>query len=273
MRRPAFVAVLALLALAPGVGARGGAEIDGVRAKALAVQLAALGPRVAGSEAERRGQELVAARLRALGYRVVLQPFPLPRGGSSRNVVAVPDGPPRALVVAHVDSVREGRGANDNASGVAVLLELARALRDRAGVMLVATGAEERRETGSRMHLGARRLLRGLSARGRASIRLAVALDMVGVGARLHVRGLEAAPNASAHLLLRYTPAASYLRDPGWSDHAELTRAGIPAAWLEWRDDACYHAACDTAGRLRPARLQAAGEAALRALRAVLVER
>ncbi len=207
----------------------------------------------------------------ALGYRVVVQRFPLPKGGSSANVVAVPRGLPRVLLVAHLDSVHEGPGANDNGSGVAVLLELARALRGREGVMPAATGAEERHETGARVHLGALRLLRGISARGRASIRLAVSLDMVGIGSRLHVRGIERAPNRSARSLLARAAFATYLRDPGWSDHAELARAGIPAAWLEWREDACWHKACDLLAE--PATMALSGEIVLRAARAALLGR
>ncbi len=241
--RPLAVAVV-LIALVLAASATAG-EISGARALTVVRELAAPGPRIAGSANEQRARGIVAARLRALGYRVVLQHFPLPKGGAS---------------------------ANDNASGVAVLLELARALRGREGVMLATTGAEERVETGSRMHLGAARLLRGLSRAGRASIRLALSIDMVGVGETLHVLGLEASPNRSARLVLAQG-RATYLPDRAASDHAELTRAGIPAAWLEWRDDRCWHSACDTVARVEPARLATAGELALRAARAALAAR
>lgn len=238
------------------------------------MELAALGPRPAGSLAERRAGAIVAARLRELGYRVVVQRFPLPRGGASRNVVALSPGPIRAVVVAHLDGVRAGPAANDNGSGVAVLLELASALRGRPGALLAALGAEERVETGSRLHLGSARLLRGLSLSGRSRIRVALALDMVGVGSRLHVRGIEPAPNRSATRALARARAlglsATYLRDPGWSDHAELSRGGLPAAWLEWREDACWHSACDTAGRVEAANLEAIGELALATVRSAL---
>ncbi|MBI4171986.1 MAG: M28 family peptidase, partial [Actinobacteria bacterium] len=83
-----------------------------------------------------------------------------------------PRGLPRVLLVAHLDTVHDGPGASDNGSGVAVLLELARALRGEVGVLLAVTGAEERVETGSRTHLGAVRLLRGLSREGRALMAL-----------------------------------------------------------------------------------------------------
>lgn len=170
--------------------------------------------------------------------------------------------------MAHVDGVSEGPAANDNGSGIGVLLELARLLRDDEGVLLAAVGAEERVETGSPVHLGSQALARRLSPAERRSVRLAVSLDMVGVGTSLHVRGLEASPNRSARLLLEH--GGTYVPDSGQSDHAELTRAGIPAAWIEWRDDPCWHDACDRAVRLKPWKLGAAARLALAAIRGVL---
>ena len=212
--------------------------------------------------------ELLDRRFAALGYRLTFQGFPLPRGGSSTNVVARSEGTARVLVVAHLDGVGAGPAANDNASGVAVLLELARGLRGEPGVVFAALGAEERAETGSRLHLGSHFLLAELTAAERESVALAISLDMVGVGTHLHVRGIEPRPNRSAGLIL--ARGGTYLRDPGWSDHAELTRGGIPAAWIQWRPDPCWHRACDTAGRVKPWKLGAAARLALAAIRDAL---
>jgi aminopeptidase YwaD len=173
-----------------------------------------------------------------------------------------------------VDGVAGTVAANDNASGVAVLLELARAFEPRDGVLLAALGAEERIMTGSPLHLGSARLVRGFSVAGKRRIRIALSLDMVGVGSRLHVRGLEAAPNRSARLVLAGGRArgiaVSYRRDTGQSDHAELTRAGIPAAWVMWHWDSCWHRACDQPHRISPAKLAAAGRLAVAAVRGAL---
>lgn len=231
----------------------------GERALATVRQLARERP--AGSAGERAVARIVAARLRGLGYRVVEQPFRLPAGGTSRNVVAETGGPSKVVIVAHVDGVRGTVAANDNASGVAALLELARALSGREGVLLAALGAEERVVTRSRLHLGSARLTVGLARRAK---RLAVSIDMVGVGKRLYVRGVETQPNFSASLLLA-RGGATYLRDPGDSDHAELTRAGIPAAWVQRRRDACWHAPCDRIERVDARKMQAAYELVLRA--------
>jgi aminopeptidase YwaD len=270
-----YAAVLAALALAtaasPGRSEPSnrlllGAPGAGQRALATVRQLARERP--AGSAGEAVVARIVAGRLRSLGYRVVEQPFRLPRGGMSRNVVANGGGPTKVVIVAHLDGVLGTVAANDNASGVAVLLELARALAGREGVLFAALGAEERVVTRSRLHLGSSRLTVGLSRRAR---RLAVSIDMAGVGTRLYVRGLESRPNVSARALLAH--GGTYLRDPGDSDHAELTRAGIPAAWVQWRRDACWHAPCDRPGRVDARKLQAAYDLVHRAATLALKSR
>jgi hypothetical protein len=250
-----------LVPLALAAVALASPSFDAERAHANVRALTAIGPRVAGSKGERRAADLVARRFRALGYRAVVQTFPLPEGIPSRNVVALPRGPIRAVVVAHMDTVPGTVGANDNGSGVAVMLELARVLRGTDGVLFAALGAEERAATKSRSHLGSIRLARGFSAAGKRRIRLAFSLDMVGVGTKLHVRGVEPRPNRSA----RFFPLP-YLQDPGHSDHEELTRAGLPAAWVQWREDPCWHRSCDRADRVSRAKLAVAGRLALRAL-------
>jgi aminopeptidase YwaD len=198
----------------------------------------------------------------------------LPNGRRSRNVVGRTPGPLRAIVVAHLDGVSGTVAANDNASGVAVMLEVARALEGIDGLLVAAVGAEEREETGSRLHLGSARLVRGLSRAARRSIRLALSLDMVGVGTALNVRGLERRPNRSARLTLARARAlglrASYLRDEGVSDHAEFTRAGIPAALFTWRWDTCWHTTCDRPRRVRARKLGQVGRTTVAAARAVL---
>jgi len=263
-------AIAVVVALAVLVAAGGGVPGPGARAKQTVSLLASKGPRPAGEPgAEGFAQRFVAAELRELGYRVVLQRINLPNGRSTRNVVGLTAGRPKVVIVAHLDGVRGSPAANDNASGVAVLLELAASLRGRPGVLVAATGAEERVVTGSRVHLGSLRLLSGISPQARRGVLLAVALDMVGVGTRLHVRGIEQAPNRSAKLLLS-NGGGTYLRDDGDSDHAELTRHGMPAAWLQWRTDACWHEACDVARRVEARRLEAAFRVVLLAANAAL---
>ena len=271
--RLALAALLAAVSLV-AIPTASGAAMSGPRAKAFVERLAAAGPRVAGSANERRAARLVSARLRELGYPVTLQKFALPRGGESRNVVARTKGPIRVVVVAHMDGVSAGPAANDNGSGVAGMLEVAAALRGREGVLLAALGAEERHETGSSLHLGSARLVRSLPRSTRPGIRLALSLDMVGVGTTLNVRGLERSPNRSSRLAIARGRAIGlnprYLRDSGVSDHAELTRAGIPAALVTWRRDTCWHERCDVASRVSARRLMATARMTVVAARGIL---
>jgi hypothetical protein len=267
-RLAACVCAAALLTAAPA------AKVDtaGLRAQQTVRALAVLGPRVAGSPTERRAARVVTERFAKVGLSPVVQAVPLPRGGASRNLVfRTGDRPVRAIVVAHLDGVSAGPAANDNGSGVGALLEVARELGDTEGVLYAALGAEERVMTGSKLHLGSARLLRSLSPAERRSVRLALSLDMVGYGPELNVRGLERRPNRSAQRALaaarRLGIRATYLRDRGQSDHEELTRGGVRAAWIEWRWDPCWHTACDRARRVEPAKLAAAIRLTVNAVR------
>ena len=271
MRRPVAVVAAVTVSVLAAPAQAGEAAVSGARAKALVTRIAALGPRPAGSANERRAAGIVADRLRQLGYAVTVQAFGLPSGGTSRNVVARTDGSLRAVLVAHVDGVSEGPAANDNASGVAALVEAARELRGTEGVLFAALGAEERVETGSHLHLGSVRLMRSVPRPVRPRIRLGLSLDMVGVGSTLTVRGLEGRPNRSSRVALAMGRALSlrpvYLPDSGVSDHAEMTRGGIPAALLTWRWDPCWHEPCDRPHRVSARKLAQAARVAIAGVR------
>ena len=259
--RIAGCACVAALLLAGSSAAR--VDQAGVRAKQTVHALTVLGPRVAGSVNELRAAHVVRFRFARLGLTPVVQRVPLPRGGFSRNLVfRTGGGPLRAIVVAHLDGVSAGPAANDNGSGVGSLVEVARELGKTPGVLYAALGAEEQFMTRSSLHLGSARLLRSLTAAERRSVQVALSLDMVGYGPELNVRGLETRPNRSARAALaaarRIGVRATYLRDRGLSDHEELTAGGVPAAWIEWRWDPCWHSACDHVGRLDTAKLSAA---------------
>jgi Iap family predicted aminopeptidase len=260
-----FVAVLvALSVLAPASAAT--AAVDGERAKRYATRIAAKGERIAGSYHEYEVALMVRRTFVGLGYDPEWQRVRLPNGRYSRNVIGRTPGPTRVVVVAHMDGVHNTVAANDNASGVAGMVELARALAGTPGLLVAALGAEERVVTGSPYHLGSLRLVRSLSAAEREGIRFMVSLDMIGVGTRLNVRGLEASPNRSARKLLNTAESigirASYLQDTGVSDHAEFTRAGIPGVLLTWRWDSCWHEPCDRPWRLDPDLLRKAARLA-----------
>jgi Zn-dependent M28 family amino/carboxypeptidase len=235
---------------------------SGSEAYNFAVSLARRGPRPAASAAERRAQQRVAARFRAVGLRVGYERFRVRGKGTSRNVIGVKDAPSDCLVVAmaHADSVPPAPGADDNASGVGALVALARALATEptpvCDVWLVATGAEERPYTGTRDHLGASALVRRLRRMGRLDdVRLALSLDEVGRGRRFALHSTATSPRVDVERPLLDAGAGRmrWVRDPageGNSDHRELARAGAPAAKLGVVEEPCRHTACDTPDRL-----------------------
>lgn len=109
----------------------------------------------------REAEEYVARRTEDLGYGVELRSFAY-GGRDHRNVVARRPGAdpdrPGVLVGAHLDTVPGTPGADDNASGVAVLLEVARLLAGeptRAPLELVGFNLEE--PQGGTYRIGSRR--------------------------------------------------------------------------------------------------------------------
>jgi Zn-dependent M28 family amino/carboxypeptidase len=87
------------------------------------------------AEALERSAAYIERRLAGLGYAVRRQSFAV--GGTSvRNIEAMVEparSAPSLVVGAHYDSAGGAPGANDNATGVAALLEIARALRPLDG--------------------------------------------------------------------------------------------------------------------------------------------
>jgi Zn-dependent M28 family amino/carboxypeptidase len=111
----------------------------------------------------------------ALGLRVESDPFSY-RGKSFRNVLARTPARRAPLVVlgAHFDSVEGSPGADDNASGVAVLLESARllsAMKLNSEVLFCAFNLEELNMIGS-SHLAKRLKSEGASIAGMVSLEM-----------------------------------------------------------------------------------------------------
>lgn len=132
-----------------------GPRVDPTRLHDEVQALVALGRR--DDEAGmRKAAAHLEARLRALGYRVEEQVYS-DRGGTYRNVIAEagPFSGRRMIVGAHYDVRGPYPGADDNASGVAGVLELARLFKERpppVRTQLVFYPNEERGLGGSDVH-------------------------------------------------------------------------------------------------------------------------
>ena len=129
-------------------------------------------------EAWQEVQELCATRFAEAGFRVERQPFAW-SGGEGINVVGFrPGQEPEAapiLIGAHYDHIDGCAGADDNASGTAALLEVARVLgpaETRRGIMVACWDEEEEGLLGSKAHAEA------LAASGRLPA-MALVMDAI----------------------------------------------------------------------------------------------
>jgi Zn-dependent M28 family amino/carboxypeptidase len=267
----AAATVAALVAVSPDP-ATAAPAFDVALARTHTAALAEIGPRREGSAAEIAGADYVTARLEEAGYAVRTQHVRLPNGSFSHNVVAVKAGasPRRVVLGAHLDTKSGSPGANDNGSGVGVVLELARVLKDaptQPTIVFAFFGAEEMWDgNADHHHYGSRAYVRGLSPAQRRRISGMISVDMVGYGRFFLVRTMHLSPMTLANRL--QTVAAGnklrlrYSRDPsrvGWSDHEPFEKAGIPVAWLNWKSDPLYHTPGDTAERLEDGPMRTTG--------------
>jgi Zn-dependent M28 family amino/carboxypeptidase len=221
----------------------------------------------------------------------------------SRNVVAEAagsGGDPRVMAGAHLDSVPEGPGINDNGSGTAAVLEAALQLAQepaqiRRHVRFAFWGAEERGLIGSRHHVEA------LSDEEHRRIALYINLDMVGSpNFTRYVQGPAATDNGPAAVARRELMAE--FREHGLnieertgtrfgSDDSSFSQKGIPTVGLYTGAsgakseeqaslfggtagrpfDPCYHQACDTTENIDRNVLEQNTQALVRALKAVAI--
>ena len=151
-----------------------------------------IGPRPTGSEAERRADGYIRDAFSSMGYDdVVAQAFPANPGRTSYNVyVEDPGSRPEWVVIvgAHYDTAAGtgSPGADDNASGIAVMLELARIFHDVDNVptlVFTAFASEEYQESYDEdmTYNGSQYLAEHLREVGGEVVGM-VNLDMVGVG-------------------------------------------------------------------------------------------
>ena len=163
------------------------------------------------------------------------------RRTSSQNVVAdTKEGRGRVLLVgAHLDSVQLGPGINDNGTGVAALLEIARVVKlrgPRMAVRFAFWGAEEFGLFGSRAYADSLR---------RQELVAYLNFDML--GSREHVRAVYEGPYAARfHAYFRGRGLRTERIDlTGRSDNYAFEQIGVPTGGLFAGGDPCYHLACD----------------------------
>ncbi len=198
---------------------------------------------------------------------------------TSRNVIATrkPDNKNKdtgyvVVLSAHYDSVPTAPGANDNGSGTAALLELARILKSQPidmEIRFLACGAEEVGLVGSRYYVSQ------LSAQERERIIANYNMDMVATAGEaqslLYVNTLD-----GDNLVARTARAAAerlgysdYLLAPyhrGSSDHQAFYEGGIEGGNFIWREpgtaalEPWYHQPHDTMEHISQERFKIAAD-------------
>lgn len=244
--------------------------------RALGVEI---GIRQAGEEGDRSSARYITREIEKLGWRAEEQKFALPQGGESSNIIGRPPGfdenAPYLIVGGHRDSLR-GPGANDNATGVALSLEIARAVDARAAalpVMVVAFGAEERQPASGRPHhIGSTHFVSQMTEQARSNLVAVVNIDMVGRGDTITCGRMSVGPTDGTERCVRLAKelgiAARERVTPDWSDNGSFLKNGMNAAWLWTGDDkCCYHSPRDTIDRVRPTDVERSGRLALAIVR------
>ena len=254
----------------------GGADrFDEEAALALVEHQVALGPRPAGSEASRR----LGRWLRAEVPRGRFQAIP---GTPLRNVIGEVPGrdPGRYLVVgAHYDTkdLPGFVGANDGASGTAVVLELARTIAagelEPTVVFAFFDGEESPAGTDDEDFL--EEGLRGSRVAAEAFTDAEAMVNVDFVGDR--ELSLPREENSDPHLWAQLRAAAERVgygqvfppetRAPVLDDHIPFLERGIPAIDLIDFEFDCFHEPCDDLSAISAASLDAAGESLLALLR------
>jgi Zn-dependent M28 family amino/carboxypeptidase len=250
---------------------------------------------VPGTPAHRKCAEYFVKQLKSTADRVDEQKFLADVGGRTiemNNIIAVfspPTGSDSwALICAHWDSrptadredlpARRAQaiaGANDGASGAAVILELARALsvqRAPRGVILVLLDGEDYGPDVAHMFYGSRYFAQAY--RGTKPT-WGVLLDMIGDrDLRIPIEGNSQllAPEVVSRIygVAERLKVSAFVREPGsyvTDDHLQLNGAGIPCIDLIDFQYPYWHTLADTPDKCSAESLQAVGDVLLTALR------
>lgn len=252
-------------------------SFDGLRAYEDVETQIAFGPRVPGSNAHVQVREWMRDELEAAGWQVEVQEAEA-LGHPIFNLVAKrSDDPPQIILGAHYDTrlfadndpVLANRnqpppGANDGASGVAVLLELARSLpKDTVNVWLAFFDAEDNGRIESwDWILGSTAFIESNSIQPRA----VVIVDMIG-DADLNIykeRNSDPALTDEIWLVAESIGyGAQFLPEYKYTmvdDHLPFIKMGIPAVEIIDFDYPYWHMLADTPDKVSPLSLEAVGK-------------
>ncbi|MBD2092040.1 M28 family peptidase [Microcoleus sp. FACHB-1515] len=159
---------------------------------------------------------------------------------TGRNVIAYMEGvtQPEVLLGAHYDSVAGSPGANDNASGTAVLLDLARQMSDTPLAHQAWFVAFDGEEDG--LH-GSRSFVRNAQPQFLSQLRAMLNFDMVGINDRLEVSGAESLTSLAKSV----DGSIATVGESGGSDHIPFADADVPVLFFTRGMEPNYHSPRD----------------------------
>jgi glutaminyl-peptide cyclotransferase len=275
---------------APGAGpaaapSQAFATISGERAFEDLRNLVAIGPRPAGSPGMLQMRAYIAKQMKALGLTVQEQSFmattPVGQVPMANLTVTLPGKrPEKILIASHYDTKPFNDivfvGANDGGSSTALLIELARVLKDRPREytyeLVFFDGEEAWGDWSTGNTWGSRHYVEAAKKAGTlGSVKALVLLDMIGE------RGLE---------IRQDTNSTRWLNDIFWrtagslghhrtfiadittieDDHIPFRNAGVPVIDLIDLDYPAWHTAGDTLDKVDPGSLKIVGDVVVAAL-------
>jgi len=282
-----------LLSAAVGCSPSSTPAFDGSKAYGLLKKQVDIGPRYPGIPGHDACRDLIVSQLKPLADEVSVQEFSQVVGGNEltlQNIIATfsPGAKKRILLAAHWDTrpiadmevepekrSRPILGANDGASGVAVLLELARMFHDRkpdVGITMVFFDGEDyatKKPSESTMYLGSKYFAKHLDPAEVKSISYGVLLDMVGdtkLGLYQESFSQRAAPEVTKRVwdtakMLGYeknfVPECKYSIS---DDHLPLIDAGVKCIDVIDFDYGPWHTLDDTADKCSAGSLKIVGD-------------
>ncbi len=234
-----------------------------------------LGPRPTGSEAWRATGDYIIAQLKKSGWATEEQKFDY-RGTPIRNIIGRKASGPVVILGAHYDTRRRADrdttnptapvpGADDGASGVAVLLELARVLDTKKlqiQIWLAFFDAEDDGDLdGWEWMVGSQYMAQHLNAKPV----VVIVVDMVG-DADQQIYFDKYSDRLWNQRIWAVAAELGYdkylIPQPRWSmydDHTSFARQGIPAVDIIDFDYPYWHTTADTADKVSPTSLEHVG--------------
>lgn len=229
-------------------------NINKVEIEAIVSKFSSYRTRSSGSKENNDVTKAIANEFKSFGLSVnidcfkdrVCNVYGISKGSNSKK--------PQIIVEAHFDSVGyRYAGADDNASGIAGLLLIAREiskLPHSKSIMFFATNAEEKGL------LGAKHLVRKLDAKNELkTVEFVLNMDMIGFNKKNNLIDIETNKEFESYarwmsdLVYLYTSLTPNITMPAWgSDHVPFLKMNVPSILTieHWNTKTpCYHKLCD----------------------------